>query len=141
MTNVGGSYVRNLLSSCSPCAFSQLVAVTFPKQIITLKCRKRLARLCSRLSVLLISPQRGTVKLWCQASAAFRGVEEGLTVYLQPLIAGNEMPSGADQQTRLQQPSAISKPPSISTSHFVCRGTPALNGTLPFSFHLLVKIH
>ncbi len=50
-------------------------------------------------------------QLRCQASAAFRGVEGGLTVYLQLLIAGNEMPSGADQQTSLRQPSAIFKPP------------------------------
>lgn len=34
----------------------------------------------------------------------------GLTLYLWLLIAGNKMPSGADQQTLLQQPSAILKP-------------------------------
>lgn len=42
-------------------------------------------------------------QLPCQALAAFGRVEGGLTVYLQLLIAGNEMPSGADQQTSFWQ--------------------------------------
>ncbi len=100
------------------------------KQIIslTLEYRKK----C--LSVMLISPQRGTVKLRCKALAAFREVEWGLTVYLQLLIARNEMPSGADQPRRLRRLSAIFKPPSNSPSLFVCWGTPALNGTLSYPF-------
>lgn len=71
--------------------------------------------------------------------SSLQGSWRGLTIYLQLLIAGNEMPSGADHQTRLRQPSAIFKPPSISTSLFVCWAMPALNGTLPFPFIFLWK--
>lgn len=50
-------------------------------------------------------------------------------MYLQLLIADNEMPSGANHQRRLHQPSPIFKPQAM----------PALNGTLPFGFIFLCK--
>lgn len=55
----------------------------------------------------------------------------GLTVYLQWLIAGDEMPLGVDQHRKLCQPSATFKPPRWVTH--------ALNGTLPVPFILLQK--
>lgn len=77
----------------------------------TLNCREKTCQARQMLVYFVNLSSAQHSQLWCQATVAFRGVEGGLTVYLQLLIAGNEMPSGADQQTRLRQPSAIFKPP------------------------------
>lgn len=61
---------------------------------------------------------------------SLQGSSGGLTMYLQLLSAGNEMPSGADHQTR---PLAIFKSPPQSPFRFcICWAMPDLNGTLHF---------
>lgn len=105
-------------SSCSPCAVRlQLAAATFFKTnyLIYLKIQRsrngrgginNLRRSAKSLSIFLISPQHSGVQFWCRASGSPPGEMRvcacvcvrggGLTICLQLLIAGNEMPSGAD---------------------------------------------
>lgn len=95
------------------------------------------------LSVLLIFPHHSTVRLRLQASAAFRERrgEEGLTVYLQLLIAGNEMPYSADQNMMHRLPSAKCKtPPNLHFPFGLLRDPcPKLSPLLPFDLVKFIK--
>lgn len=110
-------YIAYLLTACSLRAPLQLVAVTFSKQIIpvTVNCREKPAKPYECLTFVCVFVWHS--KLRCHASAAFRRAERRLTVYLQMLIAGNGIPSSADQQTRLQQP--LTKFKYSSSSHCI----------------------
>lgn len=143
-------YIPRLLTACSLRAFSQLVAVTFSKQIITFipNCRGKLARPDKCPSSLLVCEY-----LLCAVQSVavsgitvdvFKGVwSSGLNLYLELVIARNGRSSRTDQQTRLQHPPAIYKPPPKSFLSIFSAGVclPCMPHTPLFSFHLLVKIH
>lgn len=60
----------------------------------------------------------------------------GLTVYLRLLISGNGKPSSTDQHHNNLFP------PKLTLFYVsIFFSLPVLNGALPLSFHLLVKIH
>lgn len=66
-------------------------------------------------------------RLQCRELDVFKGVwSSGLNLYLELVIARNGRSSRTDQQTRLQHPPAIYKPPPLSVSFPFCWGMSAL---------------